>query len=274
MRFALREKASNLIAFARSVRNRSDLRLQSEALENRLKALSRENEQKNIFLCLLAHELRNPLCALTNAVEVIRRGGLVDPTSLTGLQVIDRQTAALHRLIDDLMDTARIAAGKLDLQLQPIDLKDVARVAAASVRRLAQARDQEFEEIFIEGAVLVNADYVRMQQVFANILDNAIKYTPGSGKIILSLSTEGGDAIVRVEDTGIGMAAEIVPKIFELFTQEDSSRKGARGGLGLGLALVRQLVELHGGTVHACSNGRDKGSIFTVRMPLREASKE
>jgi signal transduction histidine kinase len=113
-----------------------------------------------------------------------------------------------------------------------------------------------------------------LQQVFANLLDNAIKYTPGRGKIILSLTTEGGDAIVRVEDTGIGMTAEILPRIFELFTQEDASRKGAQGGLGLGLALVRQLVELHGGTVQACSNGRDKGSIFTVRMPLCGASKE
>ena len=272
MLFALRDKASSMIALAKRVRNRSDLRAQTEALENQVKALARANEHKDIFLGLLAHELRNPLSALTNAVDLIRRDGRVDPMSLTGLQVIDRQTAALRRLIDDLMDTARIGAGKMDLNLQLIDLKEVAHAAAASVRPLSQARDQEFEEMYIEGAVPVNADYLRMQQVIANLLDNAVKYTPEKGKIVLNLTADGNDAIVRVEDTGIGMTAEILPRVFELFTQGESSRKVAQGGLGLGLALVRQLVELHGGTVQACSNGRDKGSIFTVRMPLLRAS--
>jgi two-component system CheB/CheR fusion protein len=266
--FALRDKSDNLVAFAKIVRNRTDVKTQTEALENQVRALSKAHEQKNIFLGLLAHELRNPLGALGNAVELIRRSGPLDPMGHSALQVIDRQAAALRRLTDDLMDTTRIGAGKMDLQPQTIDLKDVAHAAAASSRPLAQARHQEFQEIHIEGPVPVNGDALRLQQVFANLLDNAIKYTPEKGKIVFNVTTEGGDAIARVEDTGIGMSADILPKVFELFTQEESSRKVAQGGLGLGLSLVRQLVELHGGTVQARSDGRDKGSVFTVRLPL------
>ena len=272
MLFSLRDKADKPIAFAKMVRNRTDVKTQSEALENHVKALARANEHKNIFLGVLAHELRNPLGALANAVELIRRTGLVDPMGLNALQIVDRQAAVLRRLIDDLMDTTRIGAGKIDLELKLIDLKDVATAAAASSRSLAQARDQEFEEIHIEGPVPVKGDSLRLQQVFANLLDNAIKYTPARGRILFNVTTEGGDAIARVEDTGIGMSADILPKVFELFTQEDSSRKVAKGGLGLGLALVRQLVELHGGTVQARSDGRDKGSVFTVRLPLQGVS--
>ncbi len=120
----------------------------------------------------------------------------------------------------------------------------------------------------IDGLVPVNADALRLQQVFSNLLDNAIKYTPEKGKIVFNLTTEGGDAIVRVEDNGIGMSADILPRVFEVFTQEEAARGNAQGGLGLGLSLVRQLVQLHGGTVQARSDGRGKGSIFTVRLPL------
>jgi two-component system CheB/CheR fusion protein len=266
--FALRDKAGNLTAFAKMVRNRTDVKTQTEALENQVKALAKAHEQKNIFLGMLAHELRNPLGALANAVELIRQSGLADPMGLSALQVIDRQAAALRRLTDDLMDTIRIGAGKIDLQLQLIDLKDVVHAAAVTARPSARARHQEFQEILIDGPVPVNADALRLQQVFSNLLDNAIKYTPEKGKIVFNLTTEGGDAIVRVEDTGIGMSADILPRVFEVFTQEESSRKNAKGGLGLGLSLVRQLVQLHGGTVQARSDGRGKGSIFTVRLPL------
>jgi two-component system CheB/CheR fusion protein len=270
--FALRDEANGVVGFAKVVRNRTDVKTQAEALENQVKALARAHEQKNLFLGLLAHELRSPLGALVNAVELIRRSGYVDPVGLTALQVVDRQAAALRRLVDDLMDTTRIGAGKMDLQLRIIDLKDVAREAAAACRPLAEARNQELQEILIEGPVLVNGDALRLRQVFANLLENAVKYTPPHGKIVFSMTTEGGDAIVRVEDTGIGMTAEILPRVFELFTQEESARQSAQGGLGLGLALVRQLVELHGGTVQARSDGRDKGSVFTVRLPLHGVS--
>jgi len=270
--FALRDPANKPIAYAKIVRNRTDVKTQTEALENQVKALARAHERKNIFLGTLAHELRNPLGALANAVELIRRSGPGDPVGAHALQIIDRQAAALRRLIDDLMDTTRIGAGKMDLQPKLIDLKDVAHAAAASSRPLAQARDQAFEEILIAGPVPVNGDSMRLQQVFANLLDNAFKYTPRNGKIVFNVTTEGGDAIVRVEDTGVGMSADVLPKVFELFTQETASQQISPGGLGLGLPLVRKLVELHGGTVQARSDGRDKGSVFTVRLPLAGAT--
>jgi PAS domain S-box-containing protein len=269
--FALRD-GGELVGFAKLVRNRTDLKSQTEALENQVRALAKAGEQKDIFLGALAHELRNPLGAVVNALELIRRGGIEDPMGVAGLQVIDRQTATLRRLVDDLMDTARIGAGKMDVQLLPIDLKQVAHAAAAAARTLAEARNQEFQEIFIRGPVPVTADGVRLQQVFTNLLNNAIKFTPEKGRIVFNITTEGGDAIIRVEDNGIGMTAEVLPKVFDLFTQEECSRKDAQGGLGLGLALVRQIVELHGGTVQARSDGRGKGSIFTVRIPLRDTA--
>ncbi len=141
--FALRDKTGNLTAFAKMVRNRTDVKTQTEALENQVKALAKAHEQKNLFLGMLAHELRNPLGALANAVELIRQSGLADPMGLSALQVIDRQAAALRRLTDDLMDTIRIGAGKIDLQLQLIDLKDVVHAAAVTARPSARARHQE-----------------------------------------------------------------------------------------------------------------------------------
>jgi signal transduction histidine kinase len=137
---------------------------------------------------------------------------------------------------------------------------------------MMEAREQDFQVIPIAGPVPVKADGQRLQQVFVNLLDNASKYTPRRGKIVFNITTEGGDAIVRVEDTGVGMSDEILPQIFDLFTQEHAARAHAAGGLGLGLALVRDLVSLHGGTVHGRSDGRDKGSVFTVRLPMHAAT--
>jgi two-component system CheB/CheR fusion protein len=268
---ALRD-AGAVVGFAKLVRNRTDVKSQTEALENQVKALAKAGELKDIFLGALAHELRNPLGAIVNALELIRHGGIAQPMGAAGLQVIDRQTATLRRLVDDLMDTARIGAGKMDMQLLPIDLKNAAHAAAAAARPLAEARNQEFQEIFVRGPVPVTADGVRLQQVLSNLLNNAIKFTPERGRIVFNLTTEGGDAVIRVQDTGVGMTAEVLPKVFDLFTQEECSRKDAQGGLGLGLALVRQIVELHGGTVQARSDGRGKGSMFTVRIPLRDTA--
>jgi signal transduction histidine kinase len=188
------------------------------------------------------------------------------------LQIIDRQVALLRRLVEDLVDTARIGAGKVDLHLRLVDLKEPMDAAADAARPLAEAREQDFQVLQIAGAVPVNGDPQRLQQVFFNLLTNAVKYTPRKGKILFNLTTEGGDAIVRVEDTGVGMSADILPKVFDLFTQEESSLVLSSGGLGLGLPLVRDLVRLHGGTVQGRSDGRDKGSVFTVRLPLQRTT--
>ena len=266
--FALHDRAGKLAGYAKIVRNRTDVKIQTEALDNQVRALSNAERHNKLLLATVAHELRNPLAPLVNAVHLLR-----DCAAPPGaLQIIDRQLALLRRLVDDLMEATRIGIGKAELQLAVFDLREVFHAAAEAVRPMATAREQEFQLIPIAGPVPVNADAQRLQQVFVNLLDNAIKYTPRRGKIVFNITTEGGDAIVRVEDTGVGMSAEVLPKIFELFTQEHASRAHAAGGLGLGLALVRDLVSLHGGTVHGRSDGRDKGSVFTVRLPVHAAT--
>ncbi len=266
--FALHDPAGNLIAYAKVLRNRTDVKTQTEALENQVGALSNAERQNKVLLATLAHELRNPLAPLANAVHLLRDC----PAPPGVLQIIDRQLALLRRLVDDLMEASRIGAGKTELQLAVFDLRDVFHAAVETVRPMVAAREQDFQVIPIAGPVPVNADAQRLEQVFVNLLDNAIKYTPLGGKIVFNITTEGGDAIVRVEDTGVGMSAAVLPKIFDLFTQEHASRAHAAGGIGLGLALVRDLVSLHGGTVQGRSDGRDKGSVFTVRLPMHAAT--
>jgi two-component system CheB/CheR fusion protein len=267
----LRDEAGKLVAYGKMLRNRTDLKTQTEALENRVKALSDAEEQRKAFFGLVAHELRNPLSPLVSAVELIRRSGHAESVVQAALKVIDRQIAAIGRLVDDLMEMVRVGAGKMELDRQVIDLKDVIEAAANAARPLAVARDQHLQVLPLQGAVPVMADPARLDQVFANLLNNAIKYTPVKGRIWFKLTVEGGDAVVRVEDTGVGIDAEMMPKLFDFFAQEASSRQMASGGLGLGLPLVRELVTLHGGTVQARSDGRDKGSVFTVRLPMHQA---
>jgi len=265
--FALRDKDGTLRGYAKIVRNRTDVKTQTEALENQVRALSDASRRFELFLGTLGHELRNPLVPLANAAALLRAGRL-QPMEEQAVSMIERQVALLRRLVDDMMDTARIGAGKVDLRLEELDLTDPFRAAADAVQMSARDKRIELQVIPIAGKVPVRADPQRLHQVFVNLLDNALKYTPEGGRIVYNLTAEGGDAIVRVEDTGIGMSAEILPKIFDLFTQEEGARQHARGGLGLGLPLVRDLVHLHGGTVQARSDGRDKGSVFTVRLPM------
>ncbi|HYG56237.1 MAG TPA: PAS domain-containing sensor histidine kinase [Burkholderiales bacterium] len=268
---ALYDAAGRMAGYAKVVRNRTDVKAQTEALENQVRALEASAERTRVFLGTLAHELRNPLAPLANATQMLRSQPSPAPDEEI-LRIIDRQLALLTRLVEDLMDTARIEAGKVRLDRQVLDLTEVFNAAAQAVRPMAQARGVELQVVPIAGTVPVYVDAQRMQQVFVNLLDNGLKYTRRGGKVLFNLTTEGGDAIVRVEDTGIGMSAEILPRIFELFTQEESARKHAGGGVGLGLPLVHQLVQLHGGTVQARSDGRDKGSVFTVRLPMHNAT--
>ena len=268
--FALHDGAGRITGYAKMVRNRTDVKTQTESLDNRILALEGTLERTRVFLATLAHEMRNPLAPLANAAQLLRIDAS-GKTSEEALRIIDRQVALLSRLVEDLMDTARISSGKVELKLAVVDLRELFDAAAQMARPTADARGLRFDALPIAGKVPVCVDAQRMHQVFANLLDNAVKYTPRGGKIVFNLTTEGGDAIVRVEDSGIGMSPEIQPRIFELFTQEDSARKHARGGVGLGLALVHDLVALHNGTVQARSEGRDKGSVFTVRLPMHHA---
>jgi signal transduction histidine kinase len=218
----------------------------------------------------VAHDLRTPMTRLRGVAESALASN--DPATLREaladcLEESDRVIA----MLSTLMDISEAETGAMALQRQPVDLADLIRQTVELYEDVAEERGVRIETA-INGDLSIPLDRDRMRQVLANLLDNAVKYTPRGGKITFNLTTEGGDAIARVEDTGIGMSAEILPRVFDLFTQEESAREHARGGVGLGLPLVRDLVELHGGTVQARSDGRDKGSVFTVRLPLYKAT--
>ena len=264
---ALRE-GERVIGFGKVLRDRTDLKTQIDAIENRAAALAESGERKNLFLSKLVHELRNPLGSMLGAVRLARLEARGGPKTVQALDVMERQIGFLTRLVDDLMDAAGIEAGKVELRKQLVSVNDAIAAAAESHRALADAREQKLEAIPLPVPVYVNADPDRLHQILVNLISNAIKYTPPRGRIWIKQTTEGDEVVIRVEDSGIGMTAETLPKVFELFTQDEDARGMAEGGLGVGLAIVRELVALHGGVVQVRSEGRNKGSEFAVRLPL------
>jgi len=226
------------------------------------------NRQKNEFLSMLAHELRNPLAPIRNAVQVLELKAS-DPVRVAWVRdVIDRQLTHLVRLVDDLLDVSRITQGKIRLQLEPIDLNAVILRAVEASRPLIDQAGHELEVATPPDVVLVNGDADRLTQVVTNLLNNAAKYTEDAGRIWLSAGVDGAEAVVRIRDTGVGIPPQMLTQVFELFTQANRSIDRAQGGLGIGLTLVRRLVEMHGGTVQALSDGPGRGSEFVVRLPL------
>ena len=234
-----------------------------EARNDRDRA-ERDSHAKNEFLAMLAHELRNPLGAIRSAVEVLE---CVDPKNIPATrarEVIARQVGHLSHLIDDLLDVERVASGKIRLDRHPLDMADTVRRAVANFTGnagLDRRIEVSTEPMWVDG------DAVRLEQVLANIVTNAVKYTPAGGQIRVSLRHNGNDAVLSVQDTGFGIAPEVLPSIFDMFVQGERTLDRAQGGLGIGLTLVRRLVELHGGTVTASSDGIGHGSTFTVRLP-------
>jgi two-component system CheB/CheR fusion protein len=238
--------------------------------------LREADRRKDEFLALLSHELRNPLSPIRNAVHVMRRRGGTDPDLAWCRDVIERQTEHLTRLVDDLLDVSRITSGKVRLQRRPLTLDAVIATAIDTNRPLLEARQHTLVFEPPPAPVWVDGDAMRLGQVFANLVNNAAKYTEDHGRITIRIETppraDGGhEAVVRVQDTGHGIATSLLPVVFNLFTQGDRTLDQAQGGLGVGLALVRSLVELHGGTVEARSEGVGHGSEFVVRLPLAPA---
>ena len=225
-------------------------------------AASRAKDQ---FLAMLGHELRNPLGAISNAAHVLGLAGDTGPLVARAQAIISRQARQLGRVVDDLLDVSRVTSGKITLERRPLDLAELVRHAVALVTALERAR-QHTVEVDAE-PVWVDADAARLEQVVVNLLENAVKYTAPDGRIHVRVTRINGDAAVIVRDTGIGIPAALLPRIFDLFMQGDHSLERSKGGLGIGLTLVRRLVELHGGMVAAASEGEGKGSTFTVRLP-------
>jgi PAS domain S-box-containing protein len=220
------------------------------------------------FIAMLAHELRNPLAPIRNAIELMGRRGLGDPALESMRQMIERQAGHLTRIVDDLLDVNRIAHGRLSIGKEPIDLADVLQRAIETSRPLIDSRGHRLEVDIPAPPLEVEGDALRLTQVMINLLNNAAKYTPRGGEIRLSVSERETDVEIRVRDTGRGIAREDREKIFDLFAQLNPDGNGAEGGLGVGLALVRRVVELHGGTVRVMSEGLGRGSEFVVRLPV------
>jgi CheY-like chemotaxis protein len=222
-------------------------------------------------LALLGHELRNPLGAMSNALELTKILDVDDPDHRGAQQIVERQLHQMERLVDDLLDIARITRGSVELRRERLAWNAVMRQAVAAVRPLIDSHGHALEVRELDADVGLHGDPARLQQVFSNLLINAAKYTPRGGRITFSAEHEGGQLVVRVRDTGIGISAEMLPRIFEMFTQVDGARVHSEGGLGLGLALAQSLVRLHGGTIEALSGGPGQGSEFVVRLPCDES---
>lgn len=244
-----------------------DITAQKRA-ERELKALYKETEQanraKDEFLAMLGHELRNPLGAISNSLHLLDENAGKEAAQFAH-EVIVRQVRNLTRLIDDLLGMGRIMTGKFLLTKVPLDLSKSVNRAVRSMD--ASGRLERHHVSFELEPVWVEADDMRIEQIVSNLMGNAVKYTPAGGRIQLFVGTDGGDAVLRVEDSGIGIPERMLPRIFDLFVQGDRSLDRSEGGLGIGLTLVRRLAELHGGSVEALSFGADRGSLFTVRLP-------
>jgi signal transduction histidine kinase len=258
---------------------RSLLRL-SEAergLRDHAEELKAANRRTNEFLAMLAHELRNPLAAIVTSLPLLERSAAVDSVEKTARELIRRQTTHLRRLVDDLLDAARVTQGKIDLRLETVDLNELVRRVAANVERTKTLpRNQALRVALPSGRMIVRGDPTRLEQVLTNLLDNASKYSNTGDVIDFSLAlgrdNKGADvARIVVRDRGIGMAPDTLPTIFDLFSQADVPLARSRGGLGIGLTLVRTLVNLHGGSASARSEGLGKGSEFEIVLPLMAA---
>lgn len=245
------------------LKNEYEARLRAEA----------ENQSKDQFLAMLGHELRNPLAAISGAIALDRQqsenAGASGPMAEEARQIIQRQSQHLGHIVNDLLDISRLAGGKISLLTQPLDFGALAEGCFDALR--ATGRTTGFTLQVRSGPVWVEGDATRLEQSVSNLLVNALKFTPHGGTIDMNVGEQDGQAVLCLRDSGMGISAELLPHIFDVFTQGPASLDRAQGGLGIGLALVRQLVRLHGGTVEAASEGLGKGSTFTIRLPRIEA---
>jgi len=239
--------------------------MNEQTLTLHLKSVEAANRAKDEFVAMLGHELRNPLGAITTAIHVLEARSGPDDTSASLRGIITRQTHHLTRLVEDLLDVSKLVSGKIALTTQPEYLRDVVMRALASFQEVGKASRHV---ISVSGAgVRVEGDAIRLQQVVTNLLDNAVKYTPPGGRVDITVTSEGPDAVLTVRDTGVGIHPEVLPRIFDLFVQGSETMARSAGGLGLGLTIVKRLVALHGGSVSASSPGPKQGSEFVVRLP-------
>lgn len=237
-------------------------------LQEHAAALQAADHRKNEFLAMLAHELRNPLAPVRNALHILRLKGQPDPDLEWAREVIERQARHMARMVDDLFDISRITYGKVRLEKEPVDAATVVERAVEEVRPQVDARMHQMTVDVPPEPIWLEADPQRLTQILVNLLVNAAKYTDKGGQIRLTVGRQKDEVVFKIQDTGVGIPAEVLPRIFNLFAQEDQSLDRDQGGLGIGLALVRNLVDLHGGRIQAFSAGRGQGSEFVLHLPL------
>lgn len=231
-------------------------------------ALREAGRRKDEFLATLAHELRNPLAPIRTSLEILKMSRVDPETAAQARDLMERQVHALVRLVDDLLDVARVMRGKIELRKEPVELSTVVARAVETVRPIIDGQGHRLDLSIPDESLLLYADPVRLAQVIANLLTNSAKYTEAKGHIAISASREGDDAVLRIRDDGIGIAPEVLPHVFELFVQAEHASTKAQGGLGIGLTLARNLAQMHGGAIEAYSAGLGKGSEFLIRLPL------
>jgi PAS domain S-box-containing protein len=236
--------------------------------------LSEAGRRKDEFVAMLAHELRSPLAPISNAVEILRLAGSDESAVRSASGMLERQVGQMARLVDDLLDMSRITRGQIELRKERVELRPILDQAVESARALYKHLDHEITVRMPKDPIDLDADPARLAQVVGNLLNNACKFTDTGGHIWLTAEREGSEAVIRVRDRGIGIAAEHLPRLFDMFTQVDTSLERSRDGLGIGLTLVKTLVEMHGGTVEARSDGRGRGSEFVVRVPIPAVAAE
>ena len=237
----------------------------------RIQELEAALRGRDEFLAVLAHELRNPLAPICSAARLVRALGDSDERLMKASDILERQVAHMSRLVDDLLDTARMTWGRLTLETEAVNAASILSDAVETMQPQFAARRHALAVKLLHAELQVHADPTRLAQVFCNLLGNAAKYTPDGGRIEVEAQRDGDDAVVRIADTGVGIPSSMLSAIFDLFTQVTPAVDRSAGGLGLGLPIVKRLVEMHHGTVHAKSDGPGKGSEFVVRLPLARA---
>jgi signal transduction histidine kinase len=267
----LLERPLRRTTFVTVVRSAIRARQRQYAARDVLAALEREVAARDQFLAMLGHELRNPLSAIIMALQVIERRPVSDPRDL---EIVSRQSKLLARIVDDLLDVARVTSGKVALHRVVVDLSTLVAYAVEARRAEAAKNGIALDASAARAGLTVLGDPVRLEQVLANVIGNALKYTPRGGHVSVSLERGAGEAIVRIRDDGAGIAPDHLRRVFDTFVQVDATIDRSRGGLGLGLTVARSLVAMHGGTIEAFSEGLGKGSEFVVRLPLEAGAVE
>ena len=268
----MHDASGKIVGVTQVIRDISQARKTQLAIKRSQDALRDADRRKDEFLALLAHELRNPLAPLVNSVELLRPAAADNPSLQRIRGMMDRQLKQLARLVDDLLDVSRISRGRFELQRAPMSLRLAVETAIEACQSHIAARGHELAMSISHEPLGVLGDFARLTQVFANLLSNSAKYTEPGGRIEVTLHRDGADAVVVVRDTGIGIPGESLDLVFDMFSQVQAHKEHAGGGLGIGLALVRSLVNMHYGQVEAHSEGPGRGSRFTVRLPLLPAS--